>query len=68
MKFKERFNEVLKTCGKSQVEIAAAIGVSKQCVSDYKSGKSVPSIETLFKLCDFLDVSSDYLIGLSEEY
>ncbi|MDY6367488.1 MAG: helix-turn-helix transcriptional regulator [Clostridia bacterium] len=68
MLFKERFCEILKICGKSQVEIAAEIGVSKQCVSDYKSGKSVPSIETLFKLCKFLDVSSDYLLGLSKDY
>ena len=68
MKFKERFNEVLNTSGKSQVEIAKAIGVSKQCVSDYKSGKSVPSIETLFELCTFLDVSADYLLGISSDY
>ena len=68
MKFKERFNEVLKTSGKSQVDIANAIGVSKQCVSDYKSGKSVPSIETLFALCTFLDVSADYLLGINNDY
>ena len=68
MKFKERFNDVLKNCGKSQVEIAAAIGVSKQCVSDYKAGKSVPSIETLYKICVLLDVSADYLMGLTDNY
>ncbi|MBQ9118399.1 MAG: helix-turn-helix transcriptional regulator [Clostridia bacterium] len=66
MKFQERFNEVLKASGKSQVEIAAAINVSKQCVSDYKSGKSMPSLETLYLLCQFLDVSADYLLGLSD--
>ncbi|MBQ7165221.1 MAG: helix-turn-helix transcriptional regulator [Clostridia bacterium] len=68
MKFTERFNEVIKFSGKKQTEIAAAIKVSKQCVSDYKSGKSVPSIETLYLLCEFLDVSSDYLLGLSDEF
>lgn len=68
MKFKDRFNEILKTCGKSQVEIANAIGVSKQCVSDYKSGKSVPSIQTLVYICAFLDVSADYLLGITDIY
>lgn len=68
MKFKERFNDLLKTCGKSQVDIAAAIGVSKQCVSDYKAGKSVPSVETLCAICVYLDVSADYLLGLTDEY
>lgn len=64
--FRERFNESLKNCGKSQTAVADTIGVSKQCVSDYKSGKSVPSLETLFLLCKVLDVSADFLLGLSD--
>ncbi|MBQ8308804.1 MAG: helix-turn-helix transcriptional regulator [Clostridia bacterium] len=66
MNFTKRFNEILKISGKSQVEIARAINVSKQCVTDYKTGKSVPSIETLYLLCQFLEVSADYLLGLSD--
>ena len=68
MKFRERFNELLSMSGKKQTEIADAIGVTKQCVSDYKKGKSVPSLETLYLLCEFLDVSADYLLGLSNDY
>lgn len=64
MKFTERFNEILKQCGKTQVEIARALNVTKQCVNDYKTGKSVPSVETLYLLCKILDVSADYLLGL----
>jgi len=66
MKFNERFNEVLKISGKTQVEIARAVNVTKQCVTDYKTGKSVPSLETLVLLCQFLEVSADYLLGLSD--
>lgn len=66
MIFTKRFNEILKISGKTQVEIAKAIHVSKQCVTDYKTGKSVPSIETLYLLCKFLEVSADYLLGLSD--
>ena len=65
MIFVERFNEILKTCGISQVELARAVRVSKQCITDYKTGKSVPSLETLYLLCKCLDVSADYLLGLS---
>ncbi|MBQ8685963.1 MAG: helix-turn-helix transcriptional regulator [Clostridia bacterium] len=68
MKFTERFNELLKISGKKQVELAKAVNVSKQCVSDYKSGKSFPSLETLCLICDYLEVTSDYLLGLSDEY
>lgn len=66
MKFTQRFNEVLKISGKSQADIARAINVSKQCVTDYKTGKSVPSLETLYLLCRYLEISADYLLGLSE--
>ena len=66
MKFTERFNELLKQCGKTQVEIAKSINVTKQCVNDYKTGKSVPSIETLYSLCKFFDISADYLLGLTD--
>lgn len=68
MKFTERFNELIKHSGKTQVQIANEIQVSKQCVTDYKSGKSVPSIETLYLICKCLDVSADYLLGLTDEY
>ena len=63
-KFKERFNEVLKYSYVKQTELAKAANVSKQCISDYKAGKSEPSIDTLFLICKFLDVTADYLLGL----
>jgi len=51
-----------------QVVIAREANVSKQCISDYKAGKSTPSIDTLRLLCKSLDVSSDYLLELTDEY
>ena len=68
MKFKERFNEILKNSGKTQTEIANELEVSRQMISEYKTGKSVPSLEKLYELCKCLDVSSDYLLGLDDEY
>ena len=67
MKFTERFNEAIKISGKSQSQIAKEIKVCKQCVSDYKSGKTFPSLETLYLICKSLDVSADYLLGVSDE-
>ncbi len=66
MEFTKRFNEILRTSGKTQVEIARALNVTKQCINDYKTGKSVPSLETLVALCKYLEVSADYLLGLSD--
>ncbi|MBQ3571603.1 MAG: helix-turn-helix transcriptional regulator [Clostridia bacterium] len=67
MKFTERFNEALIASGKTQAQIAKEIKVCKQCVSDYKAGKSFPSLETLYLICQSLDVSADYLLGISNE-
>ena len=52
--------------GKTQIEIARAVNVSKQCINDYKTGKSLPSLETFIALCKYLDVPSDYLLGLED--
>lgn len=59
--------ECLQYADVKQVELAKAANVSKQCISDYKKGKSVPSIDTLYLICKFLDVSADYLLGLEDQ-
>lgn len=66
MDFTKRFNEILKSSGKTQAEIARALNVTKQCVNDYKTGKTLPSLNTLYELCVYLEVSADYILGLSE--
>lgn len=66
MLFTQRFQEALSQASISQVELANRIGISKQCISDFKSGKSFPSIQTLYLICKELNVTSDYLLGLSE--
>ena len=63
-KFTQRFNEVLRYSDVKQTALAKAANVSKQCISDYKAGKSVPSIDTLYLICKYLDISADYLLGL----
>lgn len=66
MLFTQRFNEILKTSGVKQSELAMYCHVTKQSISDFKRGKSVPSIETLYRICKFLECSADYLLGLSD--
>lgn len=65
-KFTQRFNEILKYSDVKQTTLAKAANVSKQCISDYKAGKSVPSLDTLYLICKYLDISADYLLGLED--
>ena len=64
--FTQRFNEILREANVNQTQLANKIGISKQCISDFKSGKSYPSINTLKLICKALEISSDYLLGLTD--
>ena len=47
-------------------KLAEAIGASEGNVSDWKSGKAIPSAEKLILIADFFDVSLDYLLGRTD--
>lgn|GEM_PF-102704 len=50
----------------SQKEIADYLGVTRQAVASYESGKREPDYGTLIKLSDFYGVSVDSLLGRSQ--
>ena len=62
----QRINELLKSEGLNQSKLANGIGVNQSTVCNWLNGKKEPSIERLWKLADFFDVSVDYLIGRKE--
>ncbi len=51
----------------SQVELASALNVSKQSVSNWENDNILPSIEMLIKIAAFFHVSTDYLLGLDDK-
>lgn len=61
--FAERLLEVMKERGVTQKQLAKEIERRPQTVSLYTTGKSWPNVLALQKLADFLEVSSDWLIG-----
>ena len=67
MLFKERFIEELKNSSLTQKQIAQALHISEGNITNWKTGKNVPSLDLLYKLCVLLEVSSDYLLGLEDE-
>ena len=48
----------------TQIQLAAAIGVSPGNVGDWETGKSLSSYTALIHLAKCLDVSADVLLGL----
>ena len=63
----ERIRELRRAFGLSQVELAGAMNVSKQCVSNWENDNVQPSIEMLVKLAKFFNVSADFLLDLDEK-
>lgn len=49
--------------GITQPELAKIMNISKQTVSNWENGKRTPDIDVLKKLCNFFNVSIDYLSG-----
>ncbi len=56
-------SELRKDRHLSQKQMAAMLHVSSGTISNYETGRYAPSYETLVKLADFFDVSTDYLLG-----
>lgn len=50
----------------TQVELAADLGVSKQCVSNWENDYIQPSIEMLIKIARYFKVSTDFLLDLND--
>lgn len=63
MNLAERLTLLRKENGISQLELAEKLGVSRQAVSRWETGASVPSTEKLISLSKLYSVSMAYLIG-----
>lgn len=49
-----------------QKDLASALEIAANTLSQYETGKREPDQETLMKLADYFNVTTDYLLGRSE--
>lgn len=66
MSIADRIQQLRKEKGISQEELADQIGVSRQAVSKWESGQSMPDIEKILLLGDFFGTTTDYLLKGTE--
>ena len=64
--FAYRFKQLRKAIGASQQSIADLLGVTKTQISDIENAKTTTSIERLYILADYFNVSIDYLTGRTD--
>ena len=64
--FAARLKECMKEKGIIQQQLADELHTSRQAVSLYLTGQSIPPLDKLLLIVKFLNVSADYLLGLSD--
>lgn len=62
--FGERVKKELKDQGKMQKELCNFLNVKKSTLSEWLNGNNEPSIKYIVQIAIFLDVTTDYLLGL----
>lgn len=67
MSFGTRLRELRKNKNLTQQELGDIVHVSKVSISGYERGERSPDRETLTHLADYFNVSTDYLLGRSDE-
>ena len=63
----ERLKEVRRDKQDTQSSLAQKLNVSLSTVKSWERDKSAPNHELLVKICRLYNVSSDFLLGISDE-
>jgi transcriptional regulator with XRE-family HTH domain len=64
--FSVRLKSIRKSHNLTQQDIASILNLTRTQISDMENGKTTTSLERLWKLADFFNVSIDYLVGRSD--
>ncbi len=64
--FSKRLNETRKSKGFTAQNMADKLQLALRSYQFYEGGKRSPSLDTLIKIADILDVSTDYLLCRDE--
>lgn len=58
-----RVRQLREARGIQQKELAIDLGVTQPTISDWESGRKIPSARSTQKIADYFEVSVDYLLG-----
>ena len=63
--FPERFKKLRLDSGLKQAELGEKLGLSARVVGFYEKGERSPNLDTLVSIAKYFEVSTDYLLGLT---
>ncbi|MDA2525876.1 helix-turn-helix transcriptional regulator [Bacillus cereus] len=67
MELNERLKSLRTERKLTQEQFATAVGITKASVSKFENGIKTPSRETIERIADYFNVTTDYLLGRSED-
>lgn len=62
----QRINALFEAKGQSNRSILLELGFSPTALAEWNRGKSKPTVDAIIKLANYFNVSTDYLLCLSE--
>jgi len=65
--FGQRLRMLRKQAGERQAALAEHLGVTVSQISDMEKGRRGTNLDRLTMICEYYNVSSDYLLGLSDD-
>lgn len=66
MNYTDRLKGLREDADKTQQEIAEVLGTTQQYYANYENGKRALPIDRLYALCEYYQVSADYILGLPQ--
>lgn len=63
--FAQILSELRRTAGLSQRKAAADLNISQALLSHYENGAREPGLNFVYRVCDYYNVTADYLLGRS---
>lgn len=65
--FGEHLKELRISKNLTQKQLATLIGSTERGIQRYESGERKPNFDAIISLCQALEISADYLLGLTDD-
>ena len=67
MDYRRRLRDIREDRDLTQAEVGVVLNKSQQGYNHIEAGRAELKIDDLVKLCQFYDLSADYLVGLTNK-
>ena len=64
--FKDLLVELIQNKGITAYKLSKDTGISEALISNWKTGRQLPKYDSIILLCDYFEVSADYLLERTE--